>query len=69
MSKISPCLWFNGEAEEAANLLRFACCRIPGSRRHRNMGIVRSFLRARLAAPRWWIEFTLARPQGILMVR
>ena len=20
MSKISPCLWFNGEAEEAANL-------------------------------------------------
>ena len=29
MSKISPCLWFNGEAEEAANLLRFVVAGFP----------------------------------------
>ena len=31
MSKISPCLWFGGEAEEAAKL-EFHCFPIPGSR-------------------------------------
>ena len=29
MSKISPCLWFNGEAEEAAN---FYVSLLPGSK-------------------------------------
>jgi predicted 3-demethylubiquinone-9 3-methyltransferase (glyoxalase superfamily) len=28
MSKVSPCLWFDGEAEEAAKPT-FRCCRIP----------------------------------------
>ena len=30
MSKISPCIWFDDEAEEAANSMS-RCCRIPGS--------------------------------------
>ena len=56
MSKISPCLWFDGEAEEAANST-FRCCRIPGSRRS---SAIPSTARAGKAGTVLVVDFTLA---------
>jgi predicted 3-demethylubiquinone-9 3-methyltransferase (glyoxalase superfamily) len=56
MSKISPCLWFNGEAEEAA---KFYVSLLPGSRiKHIQKNVVDS--RSGKAGSVLVVEFTLA---------
>ena len=56
MSKISPCLWFNGEAEEAAN---FYVSLLPGSRIDRIQRNVMD-IPAGKAGSVLVVEFTLA---------
>ena len=52
MSKISPCLWFSSEAEQAANLY---VSLLPDSRIEKSSETPSTVLPARPAPCWWWI--------------